>query len=186
MKNITFLLVFEFIFLGISQSQVVGDARQIHGFVEVWNGTEWRPVCDDVIEDFATNAQNTGNVLCRQLNGVATATVTAVNRVTGATYFGAMALGTCVTPATDDFALDEVDCAGTETSIFLCPHNGINAEDCTATEAICVECMVNGVVMNNFPFPANPVDPNVPTLSQWGLIVLAIFMLIFGVVGIRQ
>jgi len=40
----------------------------------------------------------------------------------------------------------------------------------------------------NFPITisaAGKPDPNIPTLSQWGLIILGVCMVILGVVGIR-
>ncbi len=41
---------------------------------------------------------------------------------------------------TGDIVLDDVNCVGDETSLFFCPHSGINTHNCDHSEDAGVMC----------------------------------------------
>ena len=40
----------------------------------------------------------------------------------------------------DTILLDELDCSGTESSVFACPHRGLNEHNCDHVEDVGVKC----------------------------------------------
>ena len=97
-----------------------GSAKeQVTGTVEVYHQGEWRSVCDDLWENVDAG------VVCRQLGYAAGTAVTGQSFGTGqaAKYW-----------------LDDVHCAGTETSLFACPHTGLGVHNCGSDERAGVTC----------------------------------------------
>jgi hypothetical protein len=76
---------------------------------------EWRGVCDDNFD------QNDLIVACKMLGKQAVSFKT-------------------VAGSSEKFWLDELQCNGSEKSLFECKHAGIGVDDCQASEAIAVEC----------------------------------------------
>ena len=91
------------------------------GFIEIKgsNGI-WGGICDD------NWGQPDANVVCRMLGYPSAETV-----YTGSTPFG---------HGTGSFVLDNVNCVGTETSVFDCPHNGEGVHNCGSAEWAGVKC----------------------------------------------
>ena len=56
--------------------------------------------------------------------------------LTGATAQCCAAYG----QGTGDIVLDNVACAGTETSLFDCSHNGLNSHNCVHSEDVGITC----------------------------------------------
>ena len=103
--------------------RLVGGKGDWEGRVEVWYEGRWGTVCDD-----KWNFKET-NVICRMLGyeGVSTGEMQA------RLYKFGKGVG--------DIILDELNCDGTEESIFDCPHNGYNITDCDHEEDIGVRCL---------------------------------------------
>ena len=89
------------------------------GRVELWYSEQWNTVCDDSWDI------NDATVVCRQLGyqGAAFAHQSA--------YFG-QGLGRIL--------LDNLQCTGTETSLFRCTHNGLYNHNCVHGEDAGVTC----------------------------------------------
>jgi hypothetical protein len=88
------------------------------GRLEVFNAGEWRQVCDDYFD-----LNNNGpTVVCRELG------------------WSGMASQTDTTGPNSLFWLDDVQCAGTEASIFDCPHLTLGSHNCSSSEAISITC----------------------------------------------
>ncbi|XP_066296790.1 scavenger receptor cysteine-rich domain-containing group B protein-like [Branchiostoma lanceolatum] len=84
---------------------------------------DWGTVCDD---DFD---QNDANVVCRMLG------YPSASAVHSSAYFGA---------GTGPTYMDDLQCSGTETSLFSCAYNGWGNENCGHSEDVGVECESNG------------------------------------------
>ena len=95
-----------------------GSAPSV-GRVELWYSEEWNTVCDDSWDI------NDATVVCRQLGyqGAAFARQSA--------YFGR---------GSGNILLDNLQCTGTETSLFRCPHNGLYSHNCGHGEDAGVTC----------------------------------------------
>ena len=91
------------------------------GRVEVCNSNQWGTVCDDLWG--ITDAR----VACRQLG------LNAENVVTAFTGFTNAATGVPIW-------LDNVQCTGTETSLFRCRANAIGSHNCVHSEDAGVRC----------------------------------------------
>ena len=97
--------------------RLLGDGD---GRLEVWHNGEWGTVCDDAWDD------NDAKVVCRQL---------------GFPYENAVAKGSAyISPGTGTIWLDDVDCTGSEESLFSCGHNGWGIENCGHHEDAGVTC----------------------------------------------
>ena len=112
--------------------RLVGGSSESEGRVELFHGGTWGTVCDDSwdIRD--------ASVICRSLG-----------------YAGAIAATTEANfgEGTGRIFLDEVDCSGSETSIFDCSSSGIENHDCVHAEDAGVRCMtgkVHNTCNNNF------------------------------------
>ena len=90
-----------------------------HGRLEVFHEGEWGGVCDDFF-----GAQE-ATVACRQL---------------GYTEGEAKRREKRPLPSTMSFWLDNVDCAGTESGLGRCEHNGWGEHNCSAREAVSISC----------------------------------------------
>ncbi|KAL4218033.1 hypothetical protein ACF0H5_022771 [Mactra antiquata] len=97
-------------------------SNTVRGRLEVFYDNTWGTVCDDVFHESNTGAQ----VACRQLG------------LTGGTPIGAFGSGI------DPIWLDDVQCIGTESNIFLCPRSEspIGSHNCQHSEDVGVKCTI--------------------------------------------
>ncbi|KAI1892333.1 hypothetical protein AGOR_G00132280 [Albula goreensis] len=99
--------------------RLVGGADQCQGRVEVYEGGHWGTVCNDNWD------MNDAEVACRQLGcGVALA----------AFRYSHYGQGNGI------IFLDDLQCTGTEQSLFDCPSNGLGAHNCYHYEDAAVQC----------------------------------------------
>ena len=120
--------------------RLVGGNSQNEGRVEIFYDGRWGTVCDDnwYIDD--------ANVVCRELGFV---------RALSAPGFSTFGTGTgqvgggcwrvwpgchVIRHALPQIWLDEVNCAGSEASIFQCPHGGWGVHNCAHSEDASVMC----------------------------------------------
>ena len=105
-----------------------GETSSTNGYVEGMgsNGT-WGGICDD---EFGIND---AHVVCRML-GYPSA-IKALTDGTANVKYGPA-------PSGNSFVLEDLGCAGNETSIFDCPHDGEWKSLCTADEIAGVQCNV--------------------------------------------
>lgn len=99
-----------------------GDGSN-HGMLEVYFSGAWRDVCDDTY--VAAQQQAMADVVCRQLGFTGT----------GHQFITAFGGGS------GSPVMDDVACAGTETSLAQCGFRGWNVENCGTTEAVGIRCM---------------------------------------------
>ena len=106
-----------------------GGNRPNEGFIEVKRSTfstsdlepqTWGGICDDNWD------KKDADVVCRMLGYPSAQTV-----YTASSPFG---------HGTGSFILDNVECVGTETSVFDCPHNVEGKHDCGSSEWAGVKC----------------------------------------------
>ena len=116
-------LVFKFPGTGV---RLVGGSTPNEGRVEVYYNGTWGTVCD------GSWGWTDASVVCRML-GYPEA-VSAPSRA----HFG---------QGTGRIWLDEVDCSGSETSLFDCSHNGWGRNDCFHFEDAGVVCRGEQVAM---------------------------------------
>ncbi|XP_077342767.1 scavenger receptor cysteine-rich domain-containing protein DMBT1-like isoform X3 [Lithobates pipiens] len=103
----------------INPIRLVGGLDRCAGRVEIYNGTEWGTVCDDIWDI------NNAHVVCRQLkcgSGVA-ALISA--------HFG---------PGNGSILLDNVRCVGNEQYLYQCNHLGWGSHNCRHSEDASVIC----------------------------------------------
>ncbi|XP_071494038.1 scavenger receptor cysteine-rich domain-containing protein DMBT1-like [Diadema antillarum] len=103
--------------------RLAGGSVASEGRVEIFYKGEWGTVCDDNwdIDD--------AEVVCRQLG------YTNAERFTASAYFGG---------GSGRIWLDNVNCLGTESSIFQCQHNGWGSHNCAHIEDAGVVCRNDG------------------------------------------
>ena len=99
--------------------RLVGGSAANEGRVEVLYNGEWGTVCDDYFDD--TDA----DVVCRELG-----------------YPGALGYSCCAAYGRGSGAiwLDDVDCDGTEASLYDCSHLGFGVHDCGHDEDVGIAC----------------------------------------------
>ena len=98
---------------------LVGGSSDNEGRVEVNFNGEWGTVCDDFW------SINDANVACRQLGfgtAVSVETQAAFGQGSGTIW------------------LDNLQCTGSETDLFSCPHNGPGTHNCGHSEDAGVVC----------------------------------------------
>ena len=90
-----------------------------YGRVEVYHNGTWGTVCDDIWK------VNASSVVCRQLG-----------------FSGALSALCCAAygQGLDPTWLDDVNCAGGESSLLDCPHTGWGIENCSHGEDASVVC----------------------------------------------
>ena len=101
------------------------------GYVQAFNisSSLWGNICDNsfgIID---------AHVICKML-GFPTA-IAALGHSTADNLYGI--------PSETDFVLSNLDCAGTETSVFRCPLTGEEDEDCLASEIAGVKCATSKI-----------------------------------------
>ena len=113
------------------------DGRnQSHGRVEVCAFDIWGTVCDDRWDDIDAR------VVCRQLGyickhiGIIIIIIILCCLVAGISIGNNVKSGNSSQP----IYLDNVNCIGTETSLFNCSHNGIGQHNCIHSEDAGVVC----------------------------------------------
>ena len=100
--------------------RLVNGASQFEGRVELCVGSMWGTVCDDSWDD------NDAMVACRQA-GFLTEGATARRLA----FFS---------QGTGAIVLDDLRCVGNESSLFNCPHSGVNIHNCVHAEDAGVTC----------------------------------------------
>ncbi|XP_019637391.1 PREDICTED: deleted in malignant brain tumors 1 protein-like [Branchiostoma belcheri] len=105
--------------------RLVGGTAASEGRLEVRPeyGYAWGTVCDD---DFG---MADANVVCRMLG------YSGANRVRGSAYYGR---------GSGDIYMDNVDCSGSESSLFDCSYPGWGIENCGHSEDVGIECSTSG------------------------------------------
>ena len=99
--------------------RLVGGANDREGRVEFYYSGNWGTVCDDAW------AVNDAHVVCRMLgHGSATSAPCCA-------FFG---------QGTGQIILDNVNCAGTESLLSQCGHNGYLSHNCAHTEDASAVC----------------------------------------------
>ena len=86
---------------------------------------KWGGICDDSFDI------NDAHVVCRMLgfpSAIAALAFSSADALYGTAESG------------DNFVLDDLECAGNETSVFDCQHNGEWNENCVATDIAGVKC----------------------------------------------
>ncbi|NWS42408.1 LOX3B oxidase, partial [Probosciger aterrimus] len=106
---------------GQPRIRLKGGAKVGEGRVEVLKGSEWGTICDDRWNLLSAS------VVCRELGfGSAKEALTGARMGQG----------------TGPIHMNEVQCLGTEKSLWSCPFKNITQEDCKHTEDVAVHCNV--------------------------------------------
>ena len=96
------------------------------GYVEgLGSNGQWAGICDDEFDI------NDAHVVCKML-GFPSAITALTNSIADDLY------GTA--PSGSTFVIDDLDCTGSESSVFDCRHNGEWNEDCEANDIAGVQC----------------------------------------------
>jgi len=102
--------------------QLVDGDSSLSGRVEIFYDGEWGTVCDDYWDD------NDAAVVCSSLGFTG-------GQAYSSAYFG---------EGSGSIWMDNVDCAGTESSLSECDHNGWGEENCSHGEDAGVSCDQEG------------------------------------------
>ena len=95
------------------------------GRVEVLHNNVWGTVCDDYLSRGSSRQTNFINVTCEEM---------------GYSGAGTALLTSAVESGVDPTWMDNVDCAGTESRLSMCPQNGWGIENCSHAEDIGLNC----------------------------------------------
>ena len=136
------------------------------GFIQVQDGAgNWGYVCDDYIENAGTRNTNAMIVAAAYFGATSCETSTSyriggVNQYTG----------------TENFLFDDLDCDGTESNWLQCAHTQLGVDNCSNIETFGISCA--GII--------EPTPASVPTMSVWGLGLLASLLGLTGFVRRRR
>ena len=112
-----FIIHNKFYHTGLS-IRLANGRNEKEGRVEIYWNNQWSTVCDDLWDD------NDATVICKQLGySRGSARVSA--------YYG---------EGSGLILLDDVNCGGSESSIFTCNHRSFGEHDCTHNEDAGVVC----------------------------------------------
>ncbi len=103
--------------------RLVGGVGRNEGRVEILHNGVWGTICDDYITPSSTGGRRFASVACQQLG-----------------FQGGGATDTSVSGGEDPIWLDNVMCAGTESSVADCPANPWNDENCFHFEDVGLTC----------------------------------------------
>ncbi|XP_066271748.1 uncharacterized protein [Branchiostoma lanceolatum] len=131
---------------GISLRLVNGSIDN-EGTVEVWHGGQWGTICDDSWD------LNDARVVCRQLG------YPDADEASHRAFFG---------QGSGPIWMDNVACAGSETSLLDCGHNGWGSHNCGHHEDAGVVCMKSIRLVNGSSDSEGTVE--VWHDGQWGSI----------------
>lgn len=107
---------------GAQQLRLANSWSRCAGRVEVFHGGAWGTVCDDNFD------MDNARVVCRQLGCGEPTTVY------GWSYFG---------HGSGEILLNNVNCTGSESYLWSCPHDGWFVHDCGHNEDVSVVCTGN-------------------------------------------
>ncbi|MCB9614501.1 MAG: DUF4215 domain-containing protein [Sandaracinus sp.] len=105
--------------------RLVGGTARNNGRIEVLRNNVWGTVCDDFLSSMDTRQSNFIAVGCRQL---------------GFSTTGNALLTSAVPDGVDPIWLDDLNCAGTESSVGACPSLGWGVHNCSHSEDIGLSC----------------------------------------------
>ena len=98
--------------------RLVNGTNEKEGRVEIYWNNQWSTVCDDYWDN------NEGSVICKQLGYIG-------GSVKKSAYFG---------EGSGLILLDDVNCIGSEKTIFACFHRDFGEHDCKHYEDVGVVC----------------------------------------------
>ena len=98
--------------------RLVNGSNEKEGRVEIYWNNWWSTVCDDYWDN------TEGSVICKQLGYIG-------GSVKKSAYFG---------EGSGLILLDDVNCIGSETTIFACSHKDFGEHDCKHYEDVGVVC----------------------------------------------
>lgn len=107
--------------------RLAGGPGSNEGRIEVYQGGTWGIVCDDTYD--LEQQQNLANIVCRQLG------------FTGTGHQFIRAAGNTYGSGSGVFIMDDVQCAGTETTLAQCPFLGWRRHNCSSSETLAVRCI---------------------------------------------
>ena len=110
--------------------RLIGGQGEYEGRVEVLYNTEWGSICDDSWDI------NDANVVCRQL-GFSNGAVSAYRDA----RFG---------EGCGRIWLENLQCTGSETTLFDCPHRRIGSRNCTHQDDAGVTCRSPFITLYNY------------------------------------
>ena len=109
-------------------------SSESEGYVEaLGNDNQWGGICDNSFDVFDAH------VICKML-GFSTA-IEALTNSTADDLYG-------TAPSGSNFTLDNLDCSGSESSVFDCPLTGEVSENCEATKIAGVRCATSKKFLN--------------------------------------